>query len=55
MDPSTESLIWVVVLVIGGILFFVGHIIKEVFSSTSVDRINKDKEHPKADEESRMK
>ncbi len=55
MDPSTESLIWVVVLVIGGILFFVGLIIKEIFSPASGDRRDKGKEHPKADEESRMK
>ncbi len=55
MDPSTESLIWVVVLVIGGILFFVGHIIKEIFSPAAGDRKDKDKERPKADEESVMK
>jgi hypothetical protein len=55
MDPSTESLIWVVVLAIGGILFFVGHIIKEVFSSSLGDQRDKDKEPPKGDEESPMK
>jgi hypothetical protein len=53
MDPSTESLVWVVVIVIGGILFFVGLMIKEIFSSAADNR-NK-KEPTKGNEDSKMK
>ncbi len=52
MDPSTESLVWVVVIVVGGILFFVGLMIKEVFSSACN---RNDDEHANEDEESRIK